>query len=182
MILLARHGETAENREGRFQGQDPVPLNALGRRQAEELAAEVRERGGIGALYASPVARARETAETVAAAIGLSPVYDARLAETDTGDWTGRLKADVQRDDPEGWAAYLRGAGWRFPGGESLAEQSDRVEAALADIAAATDGTPGDALVVCHRGVMRVALCARQPGGLAGFHDIAIPNASLVAV
>jgi probable phosphoglycerate mutase len=179
VILLARHGETAENRDGRFQGQEPVPLNDLGREQAHALAAELRTRGGIASFYASPIARARETAEVVAAAIGQEPVYDDRLAEADTGDWTGRLKQDVQREDPEGWARYLRGGDWRFPGGESLPEQSARVEAALADIAAATEG---DALVVCHRGVIRVALAVRQPAGLGGFHEIVVPNGALVTL
>lgn len=187
MILLARHGETADNRDRRFQGQGPVPLNDLGREQARALAADVAGRS-IGALYASPIPRAAETAGIVGAAIGLEPVFDARLAETDTGDWTGRLMDDVEREDPEGMAAYARaGAGWRFPGGESLAEQTARVLAALDDIAAARAGDERPALVVCHRGVIRCVLCSgwgtTQPApGLDAFSDITVPNGSLVAL
>jgi broad specificity phosphatase PhoE len=180
VILLARHGETADNRDRRFQGQGPVPLNALGREQAAALASDVVPRG-IGALYASPVPRAAETAGIVAAAVGLEPIYDARLAETDTGDWTGRLMADVEAEDPEGMAAYARaGAGWRFPGGESLVEQTARVLAALDHIAAATAGAAAPTLVVCHRGVIRCVLCTRDPRGLDAFSDIVVPNGSLV--
>lgn len=185
MILLARHGETADNRDRRFQGQGPVPLNDLGREQAHALAADVAGRD-VGALYASPIPRAAETAGIVAAAIGLEPVFDARLAETDTGDWTGRLMADVEREDPEGMAAYARaGAGWRFPGGESLTEQTTRVLACLDEIVAARAGEERPALVVCHRGVIRCVLCSgwgsSEPApGLDAFSTIDVPNGSLV--
>jgi glucosyl-3-phosphoglycerate phosphatase len=180
VILLARHGETADNRDRRFQGQGPVALNELGREQARALAADVAGRG-IGALYASPVPRAAETAGFVAEATGLDPVFDARLAETDTGEWTGRLMADVEREDPDGMAAYARaGTGWGFPGGETLVAQTQRVLAALDDIAAAHAGAERPTLVVCHRGVIRVALCSRDPRGLDAFSAIAVPNGSLV--
>lgn len=184
MILLARHGETADNRERRFQGQGPVPLNDRGRAQARELAATVVAHDPpIAALYASPVPRARETAGIVAEAVGLEPTFDARFAETDTGDWTGRLMDDVERDDPAGWAAYHRGGAWRFPGGESLLEQAERVLAGLAEVRAAQADPIRPSLVVCHRGVIRVVLCHRDgpwPEALDRFHDITVPNGSLV--
>ena len=185
MILLARHGETADNRERRFQGQGPVSLNRLGREQAAALAqVVVAHDPPIASLYASPVPRAAQTAAIVAAAIGLEPTFDARFAETDTGDWTGLMMDDVARDDPEGWAAYHRGGAWRFPGGESLVEQAERVVAGLRDVER-TAAPGGPALVVCHRGVIRVALCHRDgpfPRSLERFHDITVPNGSLVAL
>lgn len=167
MVCLARHGQTAFNLEGRFQGHLPVPLDATGRAQARELAALAAEREWA-ALWCSPLARARETADVVAAAVGLVPREDARFAETDTGDWTGRSFAEVQAEDPAGFEGFVTmREGFRFPGGESFAEQHARVQAGLADVRAGA--LP--ALVVCHRGVMRLAL-----GG--GALDIA--NASLV--
>lgn len=177
MIALARHGETDENVEGRFQGQGPVPLNATGRRQARELATQAA-REPWASLHASPIPRARETAEIVAAAIGIAPVFDRRLAETDTGDWTGRLFAEVQRDEPELWAAWQAGGAWRFPGGEALAEQQARVVEALDELRTRADALP--ALVVCHRGVIRVALCHERGRPLEAFQTIAVPNGSLV--
>ena len=177
MILLARHGETAENKERRFQGQKDVPLNATGRAQAVALAEQAREEG-IAALYTSPLVRARETAEIVGAAIGLEPRPDDRLMEVDVGDWQDRLKDDIARDEPELWAAFGRGGeDWRFPGGESLQEQQDRVIAALVDI---TQAHALPALVVCHRGVIRCALAHTHNRGLDTYHEWTVPNAELI--
>jgi broad specificity phosphatase PhoE len=157
-IHLARHGQTAYNHEGRFQGHLPVPLNATGREQAEALA-EVAAGVQLTALWCSPLHRARETADIVAARIGLTPHEDARFAETDTGDWTGRSFAEIQAEDPESFARFERSdPTFRYPGGESFAEQSARVQAALRDLYAQPTELP--ALVVCHRGVIRLALAA----------------------
>jgi len=61
-VFLARHGQTAYNLEGRFQGQQPIPLDDTGREQAAELAG--RAAGyEFAALWCSPLLRARETAE-----------------------------------------------------------------------------------------------------------------------
>ena len=179
MILLARHGETTENRERRFQGQKDVPLNDHGREQARALADRAaREERPIVALYTSPLQRARETAEIVGERIGLAPHADDRLKEVDVGDWQDRLKPDVEREDPEGWAAF-RAAGddFRFPGGESFAEQQERVIAALVDI---TQRGELPALVVCHRGVVRCALAHTHRRGLETYHDWRVPNAELI--
>lgn len=173
MIYLARHGETAFNAERRFQGHLPVPLNDVGRAQAYALA-ELAGRATFVRLYASPLARARETAEIVAGPIGLEPSFDPRLAETHTGAWTGRLFADVEAEDPEGFAAYEAAAGFRYPEGESFEEQRVRVAAALDDIARG----PGPALVVTHRGSIRLALAHTR--GDQSLRAAAIRNAALV--
>jgi broad specificity phosphatase PhoE len=170
-IHLARHGQTAYNHEGRFQGHLPVPLDATGRRQAEELA-EVAAGVELTSLWCSPLRRARETADIVAARIGLQPREDARFAETETGDWTGRSFAEIRAEDPDGFARFERSdPGFRYPGGESFAEQYERVQAALGDLRASAGELP--ALVVCHRGVIRLAL---------GAGARAIPNAALVTL
>ena len=177
MILLARHGETTENRERRFQGQKDVPLNEHGREQARALA-ERAAGETIAALYTSPLIRAAETARIVGERIGLEPRPDERLKEVDVGAWQDRLKDDVRREDPDGWAAFERaGDDFRFPGGESFAEQQSRVVAALADITARAE-LP--ALVVCHRGVVRCALAHTHRRGLEGYHEWRVPNAELI--
>ena len=179
-ILLARHGETDDNREPiRIQGTRDTPLNEVGRRQAAELAERVAG-DGIRALYSSQLSRARETADIVGERLGLEPVVDPRLAEGDRGELEGLYWRDVARDDPELYAAWrAAGEGFRFPGGESLREQSDRVHAALHDVRSQGD-LP--ALVVCHGGSIRVVLCARDPRGLDAFHDFAIPNVAVFRV
>lgn len=178
MILLARHGETDANVVPlRFQGRLDTVLNATGRRQADDLAERLRGEE-IGALYCSDLTRARQTADAVGRVIALEPTVDARFAEGDRGRWEGRLMDDVAREEPEAYAAWRRaGAGWRFPGGESLQEHADRVAAGLADI---TRRGGSAALVVCHGGSIRVALCRTDPRGLDAFHDLAVPNAALV--
>jgi broad specificity phosphatase PhoE len=178
-ILLARHGETDDNVAPlRFQGFTDTPLNQTGRRQAGELAERVAAEYTIASLWSSDLSRARETAEIVGARIGLTPTLDARLREGGRGRWEGHLMADIERAEPELYAAWQRGgADFRFPGGESLAEHQQRVIAALTDIHAAG---PLPALVVCHGGSIRVVLCARDPRGLDAFHDFDVPNVAVV--
>jgi broad specificity phosphatase PhoE len=177
-LLLARHGETDDNLAPiRVQGFSDTPLNDTGRRQAAELAERVANEG-VAALWSSDLARARETAEIVGARIGLEPRLDARLREANRGDWEGRLFVDIEREQPERYLAWRRaGEQFRFPGGESLREQMNRVADALCDVRQAGD-LP--ALVVCHGGSIRVALCRLDPRGLDAFHDFDVPNVALV--
>jgi broad specificity phosphatase PhoE len=177
-VLLARHGQTDDNLEPlRFQGFTDTPLNDTGRRQAAELAERVTDRG-IVSLWSSDLQRARETAEIVGGSIGLSPRLDARLREANRGRWEGHLFTEIERDEPEAYAAWMRaGAAFRFPGGESLRDQQERVSAAVRDISASGE-LP--ALVVCHGGSIRVMLCLHDPRGLDAFHDFKIRNTAVV--
>ena len=178
-VRLARHGETNDNVEPiRAQGFTDTPLNDLGRRQAGELAQRIAKGEPIASLWASDLSRARVTAETVGALVGLAPCLDDRLREGNRGEWEGRLFIDIEREDPEGFAAWKRaGSGFRFPGGESLPEQQQRVTEALAEIHG-TGRLP--ALVVCHGGSIRVMLCAQDPRGLDAFWEFKVPNVAVV--
>jgi broad specificity phosphatase PhoE len=175
-VYLARHGQTAYNHEGRFQGQQAIPLDDTGRAQAAELAVRAASYG-FRALWCSPLLRARETADAVAARIGLQPVEDARLMETDAGDWTDRSFAEVIAQEPERFAAFATAdPTFAFPGGESFAEQELRVAAALADVEAG----PLPALVVCHGMVIRAAFAARARASGDEPEFERVPNAGLV--
>jgi broad specificity phosphatase PhoE len=175
MIFMARHGETTYNAERRFQGWSPkAVLTEQGIAQARELA-EAAAQEDFAALYASPLERARQTAAIVGERIGLEPIADQRFAETDTGDWTDVRYDDV---DPELFEAWKHaGEDWRYPGGESLAEQQERVIEGLVDV---TQSGRLPALVVCHRGTIRVALCHTRQRGLDAFSEIDVPNGGLV--
>jgi broad specificity phosphatase PhoE len=174
-VYLARHGQTAYNREGRFQGQQAVPLDDTGRAQALELA-ERAAAYGFRALWCSPLLRARETADAVAARLGLEPREDARLMETDAGHWTDRSFQDVRAESPELFDAFVAcDPAFAFPGGESFAAQEDRVSAVLEEIEAAEE-LP--ALVVCHGMVIRAALYRRSGNQMAGVERVA--NGALV--
>ena len=180
-LLLARHGQTDDNLEPlRAQGFSDTPLNEVGLEQAQALAERVAAEFEVRSLWSSDLSRASVTAEIVGERIGLEVRLDPRLREGDRGEWEGRLFVDIARDEPEEYAAWLRGgAEFRFPGGESLQEHSDRVWAALEEIRA-TASLP--ALVVCHRGCMRVVLCRFDPRGLDAFHDYDVPNTGVIAV
>ncbi len=180
-LLLARHGQTDDNIEPlRFQGFRDTPLNATGVEQAHALAQRVAEEFSVRSLWSSDLTRAAQTARIVGERIGLEPRLEERLREGNRGDWEGRLFAEVERAEPEAYAAWLRaGPGFRFPGGESLQEHADRVWAALSEI---RSSGPLPALVVCHRGCIRTVLCRADPRGLDAFHAYDVPNTGVVAL
>lgn len=152
-ILLARHGETEWNRDGRFQGHADPPLNELGRAQAHELAERLAAEP-IAAVYASPLRRARETAEIVGDRLGLPVETADGLREVDVGSWSGLTRAEIADRFPEGsarWLAY--GPGW--DDGETYERMGERVMAALAELAGRHPGE--HVLVVTHGGPIRAA-------------------------
>jgi broad specificity phosphatase PhoE len=176
VIYLARHGETEDNARQVVQGWIDTPLNERGREQARDLAEQVAGLG-IVAIWTSQLARAAETARIVGDALGIEPRIDDRLAESRRGSWEGRSLDEIERSEPDAWAAWKRGGGdFRFPGGESLAEHQARVLAVIEAVRA------GDqpALVISHGGSIRCAICASHPRGLDCFWSIAVPNAEVI--
>jgi broad specificity phosphatase PhoE len=138
-ILLARHGETDWNRDGRFQGHADPSLTDLGRTQAAALAETLGD-DGLDAVYASDLRRASETAEIVGSRLGLSVEQEAGLREIDVGSWQGLTRAEID------------GREWD---GESYDQHRRRVLEALKQIA---DRHPeGHVLVVAHGGTLRRA-------------------------
>jgi broad specificity phosphatase PhoE len=180
-VLLARHGETDDNIEPiRAQGWRDTPLNETGRAQAAALADRLAADGEIASLWCSDLSRAAETAAIVGQRLGLEPRLDPRLREGNRGRWEGRLFVDIAREEPDLYAAWRRaGPSWRFPGGESLLEQQQRVAACVDDIRA---GGELPALAVCHGGSIRVMLCLSDPRGLDAFHTFELPNTVVVEV
>jgi len=158
-ILLARHGETDWNRENRFQGHADPPLNEVGRAQSAELAATLAHEP-IAAVYSSPLRRALETAETVAARHELAPITVEALREVDVGSWEGLTRAQVETRFPEQFRRWLDyGPGWED--GETHEQMGERVLAALRELA---HRHPDEhILVVTHGGPIRAAL-ARAEG------------------
>ena len=119
ILYIIRHGESAYNAEHRIQGQLDPPLSPLGIRQAEALAHWARGES-FDALYSSPLARAADTAGRLAAAIGLTPIFDDRLRELNAGVFQGLRKDEL----PDRYAQALarwrsQDPDYRIPGGES---------------------------------------------------------------
>jgi broad specificity phosphatase PhoE len=160
-LLVARHGQTADNADGLILGRRDPPLSAVGLQQARALALAVKD-AGLAVVWSSPLRRARATAAIVAEATGARvSVLDA-LAESDRGAWEGCPVAELRRNEPTLFVAFETAAdGFAFPGGESLSDQVARTRTALDRIA---EG-PQPALVIAHVGTIRAALLAsgRRP-------------------
>jgi probable phosphoglycerate mutase len=153
VVLLARHGETAWNRERRMQGHRDVPLSPEGVAQARLLAQRLRD-VGLARIVSSDLARAAATARAVGDATGLAVAVDARLREQDLGAWEGKTFAEVAATDPETAARFrARDPDARPAGGETRGEMFARVWAALEAIA--PPGAAGPVLVVAHGGVVQ---------------------------
>jgi broad specificity phosphatase PhoE len=141
-LLLARHGETDWNREGRWQGWADPPLNATGRAQAHRLADELRAIA-FDAVYSSDLRRAHETAAILAAPHGVPVVADVGLREIDIGSWSGLTRAEIAERFPDG----------RRPDGETHEQHGARVREAVVRIA--RDHLGDRILLVAHGGTIR---------------------------
>lgn len=160
-ILLARHGETPWNAEGRYQGQRDIPLSETGQAQARKLGARLQD-VAITRAIASPLSRARRTAELALGEVRAAQLQlDAGLAEIGHGDWEGLLASEIRARDPERLAAWRENpATVLMPGegGESLQGVFDRAWPAFAR-ACDKLGEHDTLLVVAHDAVNRVLLC-----------------------
>ncbi len=163
-----RHGQSEWNSAGRWQGRADIGLSALGRRQAADAGRALLAFGQtttpIASVWASPLARAYETARIVATVLGIDPVHpDERLVETDAGPWEGLTHHEIHAT----WPGYLDDH--RRPDGfEPLELVLERAVGVLVDIAAA--GADGQPLAITHAGLIRALL---REIGLA---DAPVPN------
>ncbi len=153
-VWFIRHGVTKHNMDRVWQGQRDVPLAPAGREQARRLAARL-ERLGLTwtALYASDLSRADETARILGARLGLAVQQDRRLREVCVGQLSGLSRPEVEKRYGE-YLQSTREDPWltRFPGGETLAELSERVWSFVRELGG------GRYLVVSHGGAIRAAL------------------------
>ena len=150
-LLLVRHGETDWNRDGRWQGHSDTHLNDLGREQAARLAIEL---DGIDVVYASDLARARETAEILAGPLDLDVHVDERLRERSFGAWEGKTGPEIEAEFREAHARWLAGEGAGADDAEPFADFAARVRGFVDDVLARHPGET--VLVVAHGGSIRV--------------------------
>jgi broad specificity phosphatase PhoE len=151
-LLLVRHGETDWNRDGRWQGGSDTRLNDVGREQAEALAEQLD--GEIDVLYSSDLARARETAEIVAAKLGLEVRLDPRLRERGFGSWEGLTTTEIEERFADAHRRWLTGEGAGADDAEAFEDFSARVEDFLSDALRLHPGE--EVLVISHGGSIRV--------------------------
>lgn len=131
-FVLLRHGETPLTPQKRFSGSggnDPA-LSEAGHHQAEAAAELLAARGTVQDIVASPLLRCRQTAQTVAARLGLEVRIEDGLREADFGAWEGLTFAEARERHPDELNAWLASPKVAPPGGESFAAVSRRVAAA----------------------------------------------------
>lgn len=134
-LILIRHGLTDWNASNRFQGQADVPLNATGEQQARAMAPVIAGYEPT-VLYASPLTRARVTAETLAAETGLEITFDERLKEINVGDWSGLTIEEAIALDPAFGHALANDLDHRRSAtGENGVETGERMGVVLCEIA-----------------------------------------------
>jgi probable phosphoglycerate mutase len=161
-ILLARHGETLFNVQGRWQGQSDSPLTERGLAQARELARALGTEPVV-AVYSSDLGRAMQTAHQVAAAHGLEVSPDSRLRELETGGFTHKTPADIDVVYPGTRQAWATEPGrMRLPDGETLLEAQAR---ALAFFAETMPRHAGQTVVVISHGGIGQAILVHAMGG-----------------
>jgi broad specificity phosphatase PhoE len=171
-LWLARHGQTDWNLQNRWQGQShkAPPLNANGVQQAEALALELFGMH-FDAFFSSDILRARQTADILAAKIGIRYQVDARLREIHQGVFEGEHVSDIPRLYPHAWLMRDRDPNnFRADGGESACEVGARMCHFADDV---TRRFPtGNVLVVSHGFALATLICKSQglPFGRAGQH------------
>ena len=175
-LLLVRHGETAANLRGQIQGQSEIPLTDNGRDQARRLAVRLSAEP-LSAVLASPLVRARETAEIVARPHGLQPRLDPRLKEFGFGTWEGLTWPQVRRRSAPQWQAWARDREQPPPGGEPLSAVRARVQQLLDQLTTEREGQT--LLLVAHGGSLRVLICLAFGIDLALEGNLALHNSSL---
>ena len=157
--ILIRHGESLSNREGRVQGQADVKLSDTGRQQATAVASWCKSQSfqkKSCELWSSPLCRARETADVIGTAIGLSAQIEDKLVELNAGVFQGHLWDDLADRFPEDVAQWRSGdVDFQIPGGESRRQLAERGRHALQSLSC----RPVDSMViVAHGGVLTAAL------------------------
>jgi broad specificity phosphatase PhoE len=180
-LLLIRHGETEWNKSKRWQGHADVPLSADGGAQAKRLAARIREEGWhIDHVYASDLSRAFETAQVIAAELGVSVHPRVELREIHVGVWSGMTNPEIRERYPEMWALYESGVDFqRGDDGETMAVFRTRVSESFAEL---VSRHPGERLlIVTHGGNIRTLLEHVQ--NLNGeYFDAFIENTSVTEI
>jgi broad specificity phosphatase PhoE len=176
-LFLIRHAQSAANAEGRIQGWLDSPLSEEGRRQIQALCERFRSTP-LNAVYASPLARAAETAQGIAALHSLTVILDDRLKEYDMGQWTGLNRAEIEALFPgidlEAEHEMV------VPDGETAQDMRDRIEAFLREV---TCRHAGQAVaIVTHGGTLGMLVGTMLGMPVMRRHPFSFGNTSVTEV
>ena len=176
-LILVRHGETAWNKEGRFQGQSLVGLNRRGIAQARQVAKALVAMKPA-ALYSSPLPRSLVTAQEISKELSMPVVPLDGIKEVNLGELEGITGPKMRAQYANVYAAWRKDPSEVvFPGGESVRQLQERAWRAIQDIESAH---PKDLVVaVSHNFAIRAILCHFLGLPLARFHRLRIDLASI---
>ncbi|HDM8439055.1 adenosylcobalamin/alpha-ribazole phosphatase [Yersinia enterocolitica] len=166
-LFLVRHGQTEANLRGVFCGLTDLALTSLGVEQAGDVASWLADVAFVDGV-SSQLLRARHTADIVLAGHSLNAGINDQLNEMNFGEWEMRHHHDLQREDPDAWAAWV--ADWQQAsptGGESFIQFSDRVESVVQSLLSSNshqtnrhqiNNHDNNQLLVAHQGVLSLML------------------------
>ena len=179
-LIFIRHGQTAWDTAGRYQGRTDTPICAAGVAEARLIARRLLGTG-IEALVSSPMRRALATAEILAPILGALPcTTDARLAEIAFGEWEGMTPTELRAGSPGSIREWKRSPEtFCFPGGEPLADARARLRDFLRHPPWSGGTRPHCVAAVTHPGVIRLATLEAQGRPLADYRRIEVPCADL---
>lgn len=162
-VLLVRHGETAWNREGRYQGRTDIPLSPDGEVQVRALGQRLAHLP-IDLAIASPLSRAKNTAQAILAGRATPLELDEGLLEISHGQWEGQLASDIELSHAEMFGTWRSRPDRDVPAGpeaETLGDVEDRAWPVLVRAFSRLEalGPDATALIAAHDAVNRVLLC-----------------------
>jgi len=179
VVILMRHGETAWNRVGRVMGRSPVELDEHGRAQVEASIPFARLLK-LDLIVTSPLHRARQSAEIIAAGVGGIPLAEEpQLEEVRYGRWEG-MTFDQLITDREYLDYREKPQSTPTPGGETIVEVQRRGVAAI--VRAITANADRRVLFVSHGDIIRTALAHFLKVELSHFRRIRVDNAAFSAI
>jgi broad specificity phosphatase PhoE len=155
-LTFLRHGESRANQEGVLQGQSDSPLSTNGRSQAEALAKRwASENKRFHKIIASPLSRAKETAEIVAAALSVPITLDPLWMERDYGNYVGLSRTEIQASNLQ--PAFVHPY---FPAGETGESAFDLYLRAGKALTSLLRRPPNRYLIVSHGGILNMVMYA----------------------
>lgn len=179
-VILARHGETALNVEGRFRGRAEAPLTPRGQEQATRLG-EALVRHHPELLITSPRSRAVETARAIGAKATLKHEIEQRLEDIDYGEWTGLTRGEVAKRWPTEYEQYLRAPERAsFPAGETMLGLETRLAELLSELSKRNELRV--VVLVTHDIVIRALVCRFLDAPLRAMHRLHVDVASTTCI
>jgi broad specificity phosphatase PhoE len=156
-FFLVRHGETAWNKQEVFRGQKDIPLNEMGKFQAEKTANKLQKEP-IDAIYSSPLARAKETAQAIHKHHGAELIVEHRLTDIHFGKWQGLPHEEVKNSYPKLYTSWKTTPHTvTFPDGESLLQGYKRAKSLVEEIS--QQNRHKTVVLTSHRVLCKVLTC-----------------------